>query len=150
MRRQAVRLCVVTAVAVAVGTTAIAVARAPGDIKFTGETAEGVKVNLTVAESGNATVFKIGGTEVPCDQGSLSTNPTAFKRLKPSDPGEFSDKRKSSVEDGRFLLKDTFKTTGTFSEDDQTWSGTYSQKTKVLKNGDRVDSCELATTWSAT
>lgn len=149
MRSQTARWCAALALILVVGTAAIAAARAPGDTTVSGESAEGVKVSLTVGKAGNATVFKIGATEVPCDQGSLSTNPATFKRLDTSDPGEFSDKRKSSVEDGRFLLKDTFKTTGTFSEDDESWSGTYNQKTKVLKNGNRVDSCELGTTWKA-
>jgi hypothetical protein len=149
MRSQAVRWCAGLALGLAVGIASLAAASAPGDTTVSGTTAEGVKVKLTVANPGNVTAFKIGAADVQCEQGSLNTDAATFKRLDTSDPGEFSDKRKSSVEDGRFLLKDTFKTTGAFSEDDNEWTGTYEQSTKVLKNGHKVDTCLLTTTWKA-
>jgi hypothetical protein len=130
-------------------TAATTSAAAPGDTTYTGATAEGTKVKLTVASAGNATVFKIAKTQATCDQGRLDTEAATFKRFDVSDPGEFSDKRKSTTEDGRYVLKDTFETTGTLAADQSSWTGTYEKTTRVLKNGRKFDTCVLSTTWDA-
>jgi hypothetical protein len=132
--------------AIAAATTSAA---APGDTAYTGTTAEGTKVKLTVATPGNATVFKIAKTQATCDQGTLDTEAATFKRFDVSDPGEFSDKRKSATQDGKYVLKDTFEITGTLAADQSSWTGTYDKTTKVLKNGRKVDTCVLSTTWDA-
>jgi hypothetical protein len=121
---------------------------APGDTAYVGTTAEGVKVKLVVADAGNATTFKIAKTQAECDQGNLDIQAAAFRRFDTSDPGEFADKRKSKTtqEDG-YLLKDTFVLAGTVGADQVSWSGTYKKTTRVFKNGRKVDTCVLSTTW---
>jgi hypothetical protein len=120
---------------------------APGDTVLTGSTDDGTKVKLTVATAGNATAFKIGATEATCDVGRLEIKAAKFTRFDTSDPGAFSDKRKSKVKDGRYLLRDTFKIAGQLSSDKTTWTGTYDKTTKVFEKGERVDRCVVSTTW---
>jgi hypothetical protein len=122
---------------------------APGNTVYTGTTAEGIKVKLTVASLGNATAFKIGPTEATCDVGRLEIEAAKFNRFDVSDPGAFSDKRRSKVKDGRYLLRDTFKITGQLTSDEPSWTGTYDKTTKVFENGTRVDTCVVSTTWEA-
>jgi hypothetical protein len=129
---------------------AIAVATAtaaPKNTTYSGTTAEGIKVKLVVASAGNATVFRIGSTEAECDEGHLQTDAAIFKKFDVSDPGAFTDKRKSKTKDGRYLLRDTFTTTGQVAADGASWSGTYEKTTRVLKDGRKIDTCVLSTTW---
>ncbi len=142
----------VGAIAIGVVTAAVATASAaPGDTVLRGTTPDGTKVKLTVAEPGNATVFKIAATEATCDVGQLDIEAATFKKFDVSDPGAFSDKRKSKTKDSGYLLKDTFLITGTVAADGASWTGTYDKRTKVfeLKGGERVDTCVLSTTWDA-
>jgi len=134
-----------TFAAVALG--AAGASAAPGDTVLTGTTAEGTKVKLTVASFGNATAFKIGPTEATCDVGRLEIEAAKFNRFDTSDPGAFSDKRKSKVKDGRYLLRDTFKISGHLTSDEPSWTGTYDKTTKVFEKGQRVDTCVVSTTW---
>lgn len=146
MRSKGMKRCAV-AVGVASLLAVVAASAAPGDTTYGGTTAEGTKVKLTVAKAGNATVFKIARTEATCDEGRLETEATTLRHFDVSDPGAFSDKRKSKVQDGRYLLRDTFQTTGEIAADQGGWTGTYQKRTKVLKDGRRVDTCVLSTTW---
>jgi hypothetical protein len=148
MRFEYLKRCAV-AVGCALALTATAAVAAPGDTTYAGTTAEGTKVKLIVATPGNATAFKIGGTQADCQQGTLATEAATLKGFDVSDPGEFSDKRKHTIKDGKYVLKDTYMTAGTASEDGTTWTGTYEKRTRVIKNGARVDVCLLSTTWDA-
>lgn len=123
---------------------------APGDTVYAGITAEGTKVKLTVADAGNATAFKIASSQATCDVGQLDIEAAVFKKFDVSDPGTFSDKRKSKTKDsGGYLLKDTFLISGNVAADGASWSGTYDKRTRVFKGGERVDTCVLSTTWDA-
>jgi hypothetical protein len=129
----------------AVATTAWA---APGETAYVGTTDTGVKVKLVVADSGNATAFKIAKTQATCDQGRLDTEAATFRRFDSSDPGEFSDKRRSkSTQPNGYLLKDTYRLAGTASADGTSWSGTYKKITRVYRKRHKVDTCVLNTTW---
>jgi hypothetical protein len=129
---------------------AAAAGAAPGDTVYTGSTAEGIKVKLVVASPGNATAFKIAKTKAECQQGTLDIEAATFRRFDVSDPGEFSDKRKNkTTQDDGYVLKDTFILAGSLNADNVTWSGTYEKTTRVIKNGRKVDTCVLSTTWDA-
>jgi hypothetical protein len=146
LRRAAATLA--TGVALSLGLTAIAAA-APGDTIYTGTTAEDVPVKLTVAEFGNATAFKIGKTTVTCREGGeLKNRSGTYRDFDTSDPGEFSDKRSSSSENGGYHFKTKSTVHGEVAADNETWSGTFKLVTKVFERGDRIDVCKLRTTWS--
>ena len=109
-----------------------------------------MNVKLTVASFGNATAFRVGAYEVKCEnKGTLSNKAFTYKDLDTSDPGSFSDKRKSSSKAGKFKFKSETKIAGTASADGGSWSGTYKVTTRVLKRGSRIDTCKLKTTWDA-
>ena len=146
MSSQSFRRCVVAAMSTLTIVVASAAA-APGDTTLTGTTAEGIKVKLVVATAGNATVFRVAGTEAECKEGHLQTDPAIFKKFDVSDPGAFTDKRKSKTKDGRYLLRDTFMTAGQVAADGTSWTGTYEKTTRVLKDGRKIDTCVLSTTW---
>ena len=139
-----------TAGAMALGAAGIAGAE-PGDTLLTGQTTEGVKVKLTVAEFGNATVFKIGGTKVECGHGTLTNRSGTYTPLDISDPGEFTDRTKTSSDNGAYHFESKSKIHGiSASTDDFTsWSGTFKLVTKVFKRGDQIDACKLKTEWTA-
>ena len=139
--------CAVAAMSLVLMMSASAAA-APGDTVYTGVAADGsTKVKLVVASPGQATTFKIAKTTAGCKQGSLDTDPATFRRFDTSDPGEFSDKRKATTQDGKYVLKDTIRLAGTINADQASWTGTYQKTTKVLRNGHKVDTCVLSTTW---
>jgi hypothetical protein len=117
---------------------------------YVGTTDTGVKVKLVVADSGTATAFKIAKTQATCEQGRLDTEAASFRHFDTSDPGEFSDKRKSkSVQADGYVLKDTYLLAGSVGADGTSWSGTYKKTTRVFKKGRKVDTCVLDTTWDA-
>jgi hypothetical protein len=125
-------------------------AAAQESVTFHGQTEQNVKVKLTVASFGNATAFHMGAYEVKCkNKGTLSNRAYTYKDLDTSDPGSFSDKRKSSSKSGKFKFKSQTKTAGTATADGDSWSGTYKVTTRVLKRGSRIDTCKLKTTWDA-
>ena len=145
MTSQGLRRCAVAALSMFAMIGGVAAAQ--GDTTYSGATAEGIRVKLTVASAGNATVFRIASTEAECEQGHLETDPATFKKFDVSDPGAFADKRRSKRKDGRYVLRDTFVTTGEVGSDGSSWTGTYDKTTKVLKDGRRIDTCVLSTTW---
>jgi hypothetical protein len=123
---------------------------ASGNTTYVGTTDNDVKVKLVVAGSGNATAFKIAKTQATCEQGRLDTEAASFRHFDTSDPGEFSDKRKSkSVQADGYVLKDTYLLSGSVGADETSWSGTYKKTTRVYKKGRKVDTCVLDTTWDA-
>ena len=129
-------------------TAAGAAVAAPGDTVYKGETAEGAKVKLTVAEFGNATKFRLGKTEVLCrEEGTLENGAFTYKNLDISDPGSFFDKRKSDSRSGGFEFQTKSKLEGDVDADDNSWGGLLALKTKVLKRGELIDVCKLDTTW---
>jgi hypothetical protein len=125
---------------------------APGDTQLEGTTTEGVKVKLTVGEFGNATAFRIGKSKVECGHGDLSNRAGTYKPLDTSDPGEFTDRTKSSSdsEDGRyhFQTKSTIQGAAVDGDDFSTWSGTFKLVTKVFEDGEQIDDCKLKTDWT--
>ncbi len=138
------------AVGLSLGVAGIAAA-APGDTIFTGTTAEGVNVKLTVATAGNATAFKIGKTSVTCAEGGeLSNRGGTYKEFDTSDPGEFSDKRASSSDNGGYHFETKSTINGELGADNETWGGTFKLVTKVFKRNEKIDTCKLKTEWSAT
>ena len=149
MRDKASRRALAVAATVIAGLTATSVA-AQENVTFHGQTEEDVKVKLTVASFGNATAFRVGAYEVKCNnKGTLSNEAFTYKDLDTSDPGSFSDKRRSSSKAGKFKFKSKTKIAGTATADDSSWSGTYKVTTRVLKRGSRIDTCKLETTWDA-
>ncbi len=149
MRGKASRSALAVAATVVAGLTATSAA-AQENVTFQGQTEEDVNVKLTVASFGNATAFRIGAYEVKCkNQGTLSNKAFTYKDLDTSDPGSFSDKRKSSSKSGKFKFKSKTKIAGTATADGGSWSGTYKVTTRVLKRGSRIDTCKLNTTWDA-
>ncbi|MDX6581512.1 MAG: hypothetical protein QOI10_696 [Solirubrobacterales bacterium] len=135
--------------ALALGLTAIAAA-APGDVVFTGSTTEGAKVKLTVASAGNATAFKIGKTKVTCvEGGTLNNNAGTYTDFDTSDPGAFSDKDSTSSDSGGYHFETKSNISGAINADQTTWSGAFKLTTKVLKHGQKIDTCKLKTSWNA-
>ena len=136
-----------------VGASAAIAAAAPGDTLLEGTTTEGVKVKLTVGEFGNATAFRIGKSEVECGHGTLTNRAGTYKPLDTSDPGEFTDRTKSSSdsEDGRyrFQTRSTIHGAAVDAGDLSTWTGTFKLVTKVSEDGEQIDSCKLKTDWTA-
>jgi hypothetical protein len=122
---------------------------APGDTVLEGTTTEGVRVKLTVGEFGNAIAFRIGGTEVECENGTLTNRAGAYKPLDTSDPGEFTDRTKTSSDNGgfHFVSKSSIHGVAASEADFTTWTGTFKLVTKVFEHGDKVDTCRLATEW---
>ena len=139
----------IAALASALALTAAGVAMAaPGDTVYKGETAEGAKVKLTVAEFGNATKFRLGKTEVLCKQeGTLENGAFTYKDLDISDPGSFFDKRKSESRSAGFEFETKSQLEGDVDADDNSWGGLLSLKTKVFERGEMIDVCKLNTTW---
>ena len=137
------------AAAVVIGALALAgSARAAHASMLSGETAEGVAVKLTVADSGNATKFKLGKSKVDCDKGGTLTNRAgSYSDFDTSDPGSFSDKSSRSSNAGGYHFKTRATLDGT--ADGSTWSGTLKLRTKVSHDGRPVDTCMLKTTWDA-
>ena len=149
MKSKASRSALAVAATVVAGLTATS-AVAQENVTFHGQTEEGVKVKLTVASFGNATAFHVGAYEVKCEnKGTLSNKAFTYKDLDTSDPGSFSDKRKSSSKTGKFKFKSETKIAGTATADGANWSGTYKMTTRVLKRGSKIDTCKLNTTWDA-
>ena len=145
------RAALATAGALVLGSAAIAAA-APGDTVLEGTTTEGVKVKLTVAEFGNATAFRIGKSEVECGHGNLTNRAGTYKPLDTSDPGEFTDRTKSSSDsaDNRyhFQTKSTIHGAAVDGDDFSTWSGTFKLVTRVFEDGEQIDECKLKTDWT--
>ena len=141
---------VLAAGALALGGAAVAVA-APGDTVLEGTTNEDVKVKLTVGEFGNATAFRVGRSEVKCGHGTLTNRAGTYKPLDRSDPGEFSDRTKSSSDnDGyHFVTRSTIRGNAASEDDFTSWSGTFKLVTKVFEDGDEIDICKLKTQWTA-
>ena len=134
----------------ALAAVAATASAAPGDTTHVGTTDGGVKVKLVVADTGNATAFKIAKTQATCEQGRLDTQAATFQHFDTSDPGEFSDKRKSkATQDDGYVLKDTYLLAGSVGTDGTSWSGTYKKTTRVYKKGRKVDTCVLDATWEA-
>lgn len=149
MRTWTFKAGLAVAAAVVVGLCA-ASAGAQDPVTFRGQTAEGVAVKLTVASFGNATAFRVGSYEIECkNEGTLSNKAFAYKDLDTSDPGSFSDARKSSSKASGFKFKSKTKIAGTATADGSSWSGTYRVTTEVLERGSKIDTCKLRTTWNA-
>jgi hypothetical protein len=139
-----------TLIAAVAGALALAgTASAQGTV-LSGKTAEGVKVKLEVAEFGNATAFTIGKIEVGCNRGgTLTTRKTTYTDFDTSDPGAFTGKFADNSKSGGFRFRTTTSVSGTAAADGTTWSGPFKSKTKVLKHGQKIDTCRLSTTWDA-
>ena len=149
MRGRASKSRLAVAAIVVAGLTATS-AVAQASVTFHGQTKENVNVKLTVASFGNATAFRVGAYEVKCkNEGTLSNKAFAYKDLDTSDPGSFSDRRKSSSKAGKFKFKSKTKIAGTATASGDSWSGTYKVTTRVLERGSRIDTCRLNTTWEA-
>lgn len=117
---------------------------------LSGQTDNGFSVKLSVGEAGNATAFKVGKGEIACKRGgTLTLRAGTFTPLDRSDPGSFSDKSKGSSRDGNIKLKTEVRIKGTAAADFLSWSGTYKTTTKVLRGGDKIDTCKLTATWDA-
>jgi hypothetical protein len=127
-----------------------AAAAAPGDTVYRGQTAEGVKVKLTVANPGNATKFRLGESEVDCEEGgTLSNDPFTYRKLDRSDPGSFSDKRTYKNRSGGFQFKTRSQIKGSVVDRGDAWRGVFALRTKVRDDGETIDVCKLTTTWEA-
>lgn len=149
--RQGKRIGAATTLAGALAAAAAAVAvAAPGDTVYTGETAEGVAVKLTVANPGNATKFKLAKSKVECDRGgTLSNEPGTYTGFDRSDPGSFKDKRSTESDSGNYHFKTRSALTGKLAASGDAWGGTLRLTTKVYKKSDQIDTCKLKTTWGA-
>ena len=133
-------------VAASLGFTAIAVA----ETQLSGSTAQGTDVKLVVGDFGNATSFSVSSAEVECKHGTLSTGKITFNRFDVSDPGAFRDKSRDQSRSGALKFKSKTSLTGDEgTASPGTWAGTYRRKTKVFKNGDKLDTCRVQTTWTA-
>ena len=135
--------------ALALGGAAVAGA-APGDTVLEGTTTEGVKVKLTVAEFGNATAFRVGRSEVKCGHGTLTNRAGTYKPLDTSDPGEFTDRTRSSSDNEgyHFQTKSTIRGAAASENDFTSWSGTFKLVTRVFQDGEEIDVCKLKTEWT--
>ena len=146
------RLRLVAAIA-ATGALALTAATAAGQDTSvrTGETEEGVKVKLELGSFGNPTSFTVGRSKVDCNRGgTLTTQKTTYTDFVTSDPGEFHLRTPSKSTSGHFTFKGITKASGTSTDETlQNWSGTLRERTKVIKNGEKVDTCRLRTTWTA-
>jgi hypothetical protein len=140
--------------AATVATLALALAATAGaqDTSVrSGETADGVSVKLKLGEFGNPTSFTVGKSKVSCNRGGeLTTQKTVYTDFVTSDPGSFKLKTPSKSTDGAFTFKGLTKATGASTDETlQNWSGTLSERTKVIKNGEKIDTCRENTTWTA-
>ena len=136
------------AATLALGAASAAVA-APGDTQLEGTTTEGVKVKLMVGEFGNASAFRVGRTEVKCGHGTLTNRAGTYKPLDTSDPGEFTDRTKSSSDNEgyHFETKSLIHGVAAAEDDFSSWSGTFKLVTKVFQHGEQIDTCKLKTEW---
>jgi hypothetical protein len=138
------------AAATAAAALALAAPAAAQETQLSGETAEGAPVKLTVAEFGNATAFQIGKQQIDCKRGgTLTTRKTTYTDFDTSDPGAFQGKFQDTSGSGGFKFKATTTVVGNVDAGAASWSGTYTSKTKVLKHGDKIDTCTIDTTWQA-
>jgi hypothetical protein len=122
---------------------------APGDTKYKGVTDEGSKVTLVVGNAGNPTKFKLGEIKVPCENGTVTNQPGAYSDFDRSDPGEFEDTSKSKSRGEGVRFKSKSRLAGEASPSGRSWKGTLNLKSKVFKNGERIDTCKLSTNWQA-
>jgi hypothetical protein len=144
--RLAAALAAVAALALGAATAA-----GQGTTERSGETAEGVGVRLELGEFGNPTSFAVGRTKVECKRGgTLTTQKTTYTDFVTSDPGAFRLKQGNRSSDGPFTFKSRTKASGSSSDKTlQNWSGTLKEKTKVIRDGEKIDTCRLRTTWTA-
>ena len=112
-------------------------------------TPEDVPIKLVVGEFGNATSFQVGSFDVECRHGTLSTGKITFAPFDISDPGSFHDKSKDRSRHGALRFKSKSTVQGS-QADDGSWSGELTRRTKVFKHREKIDTCGLATTWTAT
>ena len=147
---EAKRTTAVVAAAAALVLAAAGMAMAaPGDTVLTGTTSEGVNVKLTVGTAGNATAFKIGKTEVTCEQGGeLVNRGGTYTKFDTSDPGEFHDRRSASSNNDGYHFETKSVINGEIEADQQSWSGNFKLITKVFQRDERIDVCKLRTEWS--
>jgi hypothetical protein len=142
--RSAAALLAVVAVALPGPATAAAEATT-----LSGATAEGAAVRLQVAEFGNATSFVIAKTEVKCHRGgTLTTRKTTYGNFDRSDPGSFAVRSSGATSSGAWRFRTKTKIRGD-ADASGAWSGTFREKTTVVKHGDKTDTCRLSTTWTA-
>ena len=114
-----------------------------------GQTAEGVAVELRIAQSGNATSFEIGRTQVSCQRGgTLTIRPTTFDDFDRSDPGSFAGHYRRTYRSGGYRLLTKTKLSGS-AKSNGSWTGTYRTKTAVIDQGESTDVCRLKTRWRA-
>ena len=132
------------ALTASLGFAAVALA----DTELHGSTTEGSPVTLTVGDAGNATAIEIGSSEVECKHGTLTTGDLSFGPFDISDPLSFHDKSKDNSKQGKIKFKSKTKLEGS-SQDGTTWSGTMNRTTKVFKHKDKLDTCRLNTSWTA-
>ena len=141
----------VLAVAAALAPTAAAVGSDAAKSVRSGHTAEGSKVKLELGEFGNPTAFAVGKTDVRCDRGgTLTTLKTTYAEFDTSDPGAFTGRyRQISRSEGKKFKSRTRIAGSSDDEGLENWDGVLRTKTRVFKNGQRLDVCRLKTTWEA-
>ena len=112
-----------------------------------GETSEGVAVKLRLDPTGVPVLFAVGGTTVACKHADLHVGRLTFSPFADADQDSFVAKARDRAEDGAIKFKSTTKITGT--ADDEAWRGSYRRRTNVFKHGDKIDTCVLQDTWTA-
>ena len=146
-----VRLAAMLAATAASGVFAVAAAGQEPTSTRSGQTAKGVSLKLELGFFGNPTSFTVGKTKVDCKQGGkLTTRKTTYTDFVTSDPGAFNLKEKTKSESGQFTFKGVTRASGKSTDEGlQNWSGALKVKTRVFRNGERIDVCRLSTTWEA-
>jgi hypothetical protein len=117
-------------------------------ITFDGETAKGVAVELRVNPQGTPRRFEVAQTKVRCRHGTLGQNRRRYGRFDRVRIGHFADRFRQRNRDGRFVLRERTRYEGD-ARNDGTWRGTYEVNVRVNRKGERIDTCHLRTTWTA-
>lgn len=143
MRRASIR---VIALAMAVSVVLPASAAA---ILFDGETAKGVRVELRVSPGGTPKRFEVAATRIRCKDGRVTHNRRRYRDFDRARPGHFADRFKQRIRDGGVVLRERTRYEGD-AKNDGSWHGTYEVNIRVYRKGERIDTCKLTTSWTAT
>jgi hypothetical protein len=135
-------------IVVAVLVTASALPASAAAITFEGETAKGVAVELRVGPGGAPKRLEIALTKIRCRDGAVTQDRRRYRRFDRVRSGHFADRFKQRSRDGRVVLREQTRYEGDIRKDG-TWGGTYDVNVRVYRHGERIDTCNLQTRWTA-
>jgi hypothetical protein len=136
-------IAVVVAAAVA-----LVVPAAAGALRFEGKTSKDVALELRVTPGGTPKRFEVGPTKIRCEDGTLSQARRRYGDFDRVRVGHFADRFKQRTRDAGIVLRERTKYVGDVRRDGS-WRGTYEVNVRVYRKGERIDTCNLSTRWTA-